>query len=191
MENNEFLPEGYIVPDKSNGYMKFKPGENRFRIVSKPIVGWEWWIEEDGNRRPMRTRDFGKIPAQFAGEAKHFWAMVVWNYDAKQLQVLEITQKGIQKFIEGLTRKPSWGAPYDYDLVVDRSGEGLETEYAVSPEPKAEVPLQARAALKAVSINLEALFDGQDPFTSNEKVEDLTEDVDPDEIPLEPEGEEK
>ena len=41
--NNGFLPSGY---KEVSNYMKFVDGENRFRILSPAIVGWEYWNED-------------------------------------------------------------------------------------------------------------------------------------------------
>ena len=46
MENNlnnktmDFLPDNYEAPQGGGGYMKFQKGDNKFRIVGKPIIGW-------------------------------------------------------------------------------------------------------------------------------------------------------
>ena len=37
-----FLPDGYEVPKSSGGgYMKFKQGANKCRILSAPVLGWD------------------------------------------------------------------------------------------------------------------------------------------------------
>ena len=186
--NDEFLPADYIVPDKSNGYMKFKQGDNIFRIVSKPITGAEWWVEEGESKKPMRVRPGTNIPGSvgFADKIKHFWAIVVWNYDAKQLQVLEITQKGIQTAITSLSRDKAWGNPMGYDLKVIRVGEGMDTEYTVMPRPKTDLTEEVATALEQTSINLDALFDGGDPFAPKDMA--TTEQVDEEEILFDEEG---
>lgn len=64
---SEFLPEGYEVPKTSGGYMKFKQGANKFRILSAPIIGWEYWTE---SKKPVRAKDrwtVSKRPAKAAG----------------------------------------------------------------------------------------------------------------------------
>jgi hypothetical protein len=71
-------------------------------------------------------------------EIKHFWAFVVWNYKEEKVQILEVTQKGIQKKLESLFNDADWGSPRNYDLVVTKSGEGMDTRYEVMPKvPKA------------------------------------------------------
>ena len=52
-----FLPKGYEIPTSEGGYMKFAIGENRFRILGKPILGWETWIETpEGNKQTLRVK---------------------------------------------------------------------------------------------------------------------------------------
>lgn len=160
---NDFLPEGYNIPSQSN-YMRFKPGANKFRILTSPILGYEWWVDRDGGRRPERVPMNGRIPVQFADEYKHFWAMVVWNYQENKIQILEITQKGIMNAIKALAADDSWGNPKEYDLTVTREGEGFDTEYMIMPNKPTSVPKEALEALKSTQIRLEALYEGNDPF---------------------------
>ncbi len=49
-----FLPEGYEISKKEKKYWKLsemKDGDNRLRIVMKPIVGWLDWNEKKPVRR--------------------------------------------------------------------------------------------------------------------------------------------
>jgi hypothetical protein len=173
-----FLPEDYKVPSTSN-YMKFKADDNRFRVLSKPVMGWEYWVDtEDGKRSPRRVKAFEELPAGVVNatnrekQAKHFWAFVVWNYAESKIQILELTQKSIMKAIETLSSDDDWGAPFDYDIVVKKEGDGLETEYQTNPKPKKEVDDEIAKAYKSVNIELEALYKGDDPFSANEKVDE-------------------
>jgi hypothetical protein len=170
---NSFLPDNYELPTSEGGYLRFKQGENRFRIMSSPILGYEYWTEEDGNRKPNRVRmeeqvDISQVPNP--EELKHFWAMVVWNYDANRLQILQLTQKGIMKSLKALTADEDWGNPKGkdgYDIVITREGEGLETEYQVSPKPKKELGEKITNIYKEAEINLDALYGGEDPFAKS------------------------
>ena len=90
-----FLPKEYESPATENKYMRLEQGDNSFRILSDAITGWELWTSEmiDGKevRKPNRFRDEESIPmALIDPEAmpKHFWAMVVWNYQDKKVQIL-------------------------------------------------------------------------------------------------------
>jgi hypothetical protein len=163
--DNAFLPKGYTAPKNTGNYYKLEKGDNRFRILSSAIIGYEYWTKEN---KPVRSRkQFTSVPAdaklndkgQFA--PKHFWAFLVWNYDEKKVQVMEITQTTIMAGIEAFVKNPKWGAPQGYDIVVHATGDGMEREYNVVPEPHSEAP-KADISL----IFLDALFDGGDPFNS-------------------------
>ena len=177
---NDFLPDNYEVPSNSDNYMKFIKGDNRFRILCSPILGYEWWTEVDGLRKPRRVRMGTPIPTNEVDDPetiKHFWAMVVYNYDAKKIQILEITQKGIQKTLKALAKDADWGTPVKtYDIVVTRSGDGLETKYEVLPKPAKKLDEGIERLYSDMSINLEALYDGADPFKEPEQEAEISVD---------------
>jgi hypothetical protein len=72
--------------------------------------------------------------------------------------------------IQNLTKDEDWGSPFNYDIKVTRTGDKLETEYAVSPKPKTPVKPEIASAVASTPFDLDALFVGGDPFkpvTSN------------------------
>ena len=161
---NDFFPESdYKIPETSN-YMKFAEGENPFRVLSSAIIGYEYFTNEN---KPIRSKDpFDSTPdIKKGGEVKHFWAFVVYNYNAKRIQILELTQKGIMKTIQAYVKNPKWGNPKEYDFIVTRTGSGLDTEYAVSVNPKSELDEVVAETYAKSSINLEKLYTGEDPFS--------------------------
>lgn len=179
---DNFLPADYEVPVKPGKYMKFQDGENRFRILDTPIMGWEWWVHEDGSivqrgekrlkgDKPVRCR-MSEFTEEGATEtAKHFWAMKVWNYKDKRVQLLEITQSKIQKPIKTYSKDEDWGSPLGYDLVVTKTGEGLETDYTVTPKPAKPLDKEIKAKSDSTKVNLTALYEGKEPFETSEDVE--------------------
>ena len=177
----DFLPEGYEVPKSAGNYMKFEEGENRFRILGKAIIGYLYWVtEKDGKRSPRRVHMNDTIPiGELEGDdkPKHFWAMPVYNFDVDKIQILEITQKGLHTSIKALVDNKKWGNPENYNLAVTRVGKDFNTKYSVQPEPqdKAEEELlkDVRKQYKEMNIDLDALYEGGDPFANSEDV--LTE----------------
>jgi len=160
-KENGFMPADYEAPKSGGNYMKFEQGDNLVRILDSPIVGWLQWVD----KKPIRTRYSEGIPEQLGEQSpKHFWAMPIWNYKNKQVEILEITQKGIQDFILMQTNDADWGSPVNYDINIKRAGEGLETSYQCIAKMPKEVSEEIATAWVATSINLEALFDGDDPF---------------------------
>lgn len=158
-----FLPENYESPKSSGHYMKFQDGENRIRILSRAIVGWEDWQDKKPIRFKMENKPIKSIDPQ--KPIKHFWAFIVYNYNEEQIQILQITQAGIRKAIEGLTRDNDWGKPHTYDLKIYKKGEGKETEYSVNPVPHKIISEAIEKSFFERPINLDALFDSQDPFS--------------------------
>lgn len=162
-----FLPEKYKTPNTSN-YMKFLEGKNKFRVLSSAITGFEYWNTEN---KPVRSPEMFeetptdiKIDKEGKYRINHFWAFVVYNYEAKRVQILQLTQKGIMSAIKNYVDEPDWGDPKGYDFVVTRSGSRLDTEYQVIANPHSPAPEEA----KAPKVNLEVLFEGKDPFALNE-----------------------
>lgn len=170
MDKDNFFPsEDYKIPSTSN-YMKFVDGKNKFRVLSSAIVGYEYWNTQN---KPVRSRvPYDEIPEDIKHEKdgsikiSHFWAFIVWNYDAKRVQILEVTQKSIQSAIKAYVDNEAWGNPKGYDIVVTRTGTGFDTEYQVIANPHSPTPPEAQKSLEAKKINLNALYDGSDPFVA-------------------------
>lgn len=181
---NEFFENAggeYEVPRAESNYMKFEQGDNKFRILEKPIFGWEGWKEgKDGKDVPVRFK-FTEKPENTTsfrdGRINHFWAMPVWNFRTERVEVLEITQKRIQQAIESLAKDEDWGSPLGYNLNVKREGEKLETKYMVNPAPNSEVPEEATKAFKALKdFDITRLYDGGDPFNPDSEKREVADD---------------
>lgn len=166
MADSKWLPKDYKRPETPSNYMKLEDGQNKLRIMSEPVMGFLYWnrdnkpvrvtMNERPEGRPEDMRDDDKI--------KHFWALIVWNYAEKRLQILELTQASIQGPIEDLAANADWGDPREYDITITKTGQKLDTEYSVMPSPARPVPDEARQAFSVTKIDLEQLFSGGDPF---------------------------
>lgn len=161
-----FLPQGYEAPKSSGFYMKLQDGDNKFRILSSPIIGWEDWLD----KKPIRFRfnDKPAKPVDAKKPVKHFWSMIVWNYQEEEIQILHLTQASIRNSIEALCSDEDWGAPYFYDIKIIRKGEALETEYTVNPVPHKKLGDHVIEKFKERPCNLDALFDCADPFAKDQ-----------------------
>lgn len=161
----EFLPDGYESLKIEKPYWKMsqmKEGDNRLRIVSRPIAGWIDW--KDG--KPLRYRP-GKQPSKSFDSLKPmrpFWCMHVWDYERQGLYVLEITQNSILKTLESLAKDPDWGDFLGYDIKIKKQGSGKDTKYGVTPLPHKPYSDAIVKAMKETPIRLEALYDGGDPW---------------------------
>ena len=176
----EFLPQDYNVPTGEGNYMKLEEGENKFRILQNPILGYELWI----GKKPKRYAMNQPIPIEDAEDAdidertgeprypKHFWAMAVYNYNLKKVQILELTQKTILRTIKGLNKSADWGSPLKYDIAIIKSGKSFDTTYEVIPSPPKFLSEEIKEAWEVVKdkININALYAGADPFAKDKMV---------------------
>lgn len=163
---NQFLPKSYEEPKSTSNYFRFQDGINSFRILGNAIIGWEYFNTEN---KPVRSKEpFESTPdIKKDGKVKHFWAFPIWNYQEKKVQIMELTQKSIQKAIMALINNPKWGDVKMFDISIIKSGEGLETEYTIQAEPPIGTPAnEILEAFSATKIDLEKLFTNGDPFKS-------------------------
>lgn len=165
MNNNFFPSEDYKMPVTSN-YLKLTEGDHTFRALSSAVVGWEYFNKDN---KPIRSRTvFEEMPSDLKkdGRINHFWAFIVWNYDENRIQILELTQKTIMGPMQALIKNPKWGNPKGYDITITRKGTTMQdTDYAVVPNPHTPITDDIQKAFEKSKVNLEALFEGIDPFT--------------------------
>lgn len=186
--DGEFLPKGYQVPKDSGSYMKFKQGSNKFRILSSPILGKEGWTVDNKPVRVGIDQEVPKSNLKPDKKVKHFWAMPVYNYAENKIQILEITQVGIQEIIRDYANNEDWGTPLEYDLTVNRKGEKFDTEYSVIAHPKKDLNVIVKKlwdGVKEKGFDLHKLFTNENPFGDGDvQVVDDEPEINVDEIPL-------
>lgn len=172
-----FLPESYQESTGSGGYMRLEPGENKFRIMSPAVHGWEDWLDNKPLRFPHNKKP--TKPSDPDRPIKQFFAFVVWNYKASAIQILHITQSSIRKGLANLCADSDWGEPSQYDLKIIKTGTGKETEYVLNPGARNPLTEAQVAAFRAQPIWLEHLFIGANPFQpgSNGELTPLTADL--------------
>lgn len=180
------FPEDFNT-EASSGYYKLEQGSNKFRIMSEPIFGQEYWkseTDDKGNlipgvngkpkRKPMRVPLTEVVPASELevdqwgnpGRVSHFMAMVVYDWKDGFFKVFSSVSKQVNAGIKALAESPEWGDPREYDITITRTGENRETKYNVMPSPKKELNDTILEAFKDKKYNLKALFDGGNPFES-------------------------
>ena len=150
-------------------YVKFQDGDKRsLRILSKPVTGYEFWIDdEDGNRRPVRWRPKADRPDVVGDErAKKFVAFTVFEYSADgkggEVKIWQFSQRSIIDQMAMLFKDRHWS---EYELVVVRAGKGLDTKYNVTGiQSPIEDNLVSFASQADKYVDLEKLFTGDNPF---------------------------
>lgn len=179
MSNENFFGDGYEPPKTKNKYTKFEKGETSFRVITTSISGVEFWKKEGESRVPVRypknavpNDEF--IRANFeqnrSGDyGKDFLAFGVYNHKEKCVQLCELTQVSLIRSLYDYAKNPKWGNPSKYDIVVTKEGEGINTTYKLMPDPPCVLPDEVMEEVINTPLNLNALFEGGDPF--EEKVE--------------------
>jgi len=160
-----FLPEGFEELRTDKPYWKMsqmKEGDNKLRIVSRPIAGWIDWID----KKPKRTRPEDKPSSSYDEEKpmKAFWCCYVWDYTRKGLFILEITQASILKALTGFAKDEDWGDFTKYDLKIKKEGTGKDSRYSITPLPHKDLAPEILEALNRAPVHLENLYDNGDPW---------------------------
>ena len=163
---NGFLPDGYEVPKSWGKYVRLGKGDTKLRILSSPLLGWEYFTTENKPKRfnwkekPKETpwiKKWDKI--------KEFWAMPVWNYKDECIQIWQISQVSIKEAINNLVRNEDWGSPLEYDLTINKKWEWYsETKYSVTPSPKKIPDEKIMWEWQEIKIDLKKLITWEDPF---------------------------
>jgi len=161
-----FYPSNYKRKESQSDYMRLAEGEQKVRILTAPIMGFETWSELDGKKTPHRARLFSEainLPSE-DGKVKEFNAFIVWDYSASMVRVLNVTQRTIQEAIYLQTLDSDWSDPTKYDIVIKRMGKGMDTEYTVVFKLPKELEPQITLAFKAVTISPDNYFSGGHPI---------------------------
>jgi hypothetical protein len=162
------LPSNYEAPEKPSNYLKLTEGTHKFRIMSDIIVGEEWWEEVNGKKTPLRVRSESELPDNVE-KSRHFWAMIIWNYTAERIQILNIVQGSLQDAIYDLEHNPDWGDSRGYDITITRTGRSLQdTRYKLTSSPPKPLAKNIQEAYDTCNVLLEDLYEGKDPFAKDD-----------------------
>lgn len=172
MTNDNFLPVDYVAPSTDGGYMKFEQGQNKFRVLGSALIGWEYFNQDNKPQRfamdqkPIDPKDIKIDNKGNKSKVRHFRAFPVFNYQKNSIEILELTQSKIMATIKEYIDNVKWGNPTAYDIIVGRTGEGLDTEYTVTVDPKEELTKEIKESYDGMNIYMEALLMGENPFTT-------------------------
>ena len=171
--DNSFIPQDYTAPTGGGGFTKLNPGDNRMRILSSPLMLWVIWADKkvkrvsflDANNRA--TAKPAKPDVEGA-TVKHGWGLVIWNYETEAIEVFELDKQAIIAALTSYGKDPDWGHPKNYDIVIKKTGAGMDTEYAFVAKPAKPVNDQIVEAFVANPIDLgQLLIEGGNPFITN------------------------
>lgn len=163
------IPKGTEIPKSSGQFVKLQEGSNKFRFLSDVVIGWEGWKD----KKPFRHEgSICKIKPEQVDlnqngkpSINYFWAMVVWNYSEKRIQVLELTQKTIMSPLYELEQNEDWGDLKNYDVTITKKKEGDKTTYTTLGIPPKTLTEEVKKAYEESDVDLTKLFDGEYPMT--------------------------
>jgi len=96
-----------------------------------------------------------------------------------QRKIWQINQASIREMITAFNDNEKYGDPRGYDLVVARQGSGLDTSYTVVANPPEKLSDEDRAiATEALeTVDVEALYAGEDPFDAGSSENQVGDEV--------------
>ena len=172
-----FLPKNYTAPAQSSNYLKLTEGANKFRVCSPAVIGFEYWTNDNKpvrlKSKPTEKPNDVRVNDDGSYTIKHFWAFSVLDRKDKVVKILELTQPSIMREIQALLENEDWGDITGYDITITRTGQGLETRYSVQPSPHKELTKEEQSLVARTEINLEALFQGANPFEAKVEIAEV------------------
>lgn len=163
---------------------KFENDVTKVRVMDVPITGYQWWVKAEGQDHnvPVRVKEAPEeVPANaepdnYGNYVKYFESFIIWNYDTKNIQIMQVVQTTIQDGMMKLDM--DFDDLRNYDIKINKEKKGERIKYSVSPTKPSDIPLEAAEAFESNPVNLNALYDGEDPFASKGTEEVSVDDVD-------------
>ena len=167
-----FLPENFEAPKGESKYLKLKIGQTKFLPLDSAIVGYIAWSESKPIRRKtlkeIESENYDKFDKSGKPQnPKYFIAFPVWDYESQSVKIIEITQNSIINAINNFYLDSEWGDPVmNYSFTIEGTGEGIERRYSVRANPPRPIETKIAEEFAENPVNLDALFDGEDPFAA-------------------------
>lgn len=133
-----------------SGFFKAEQGQTEVMLVDSVVTGYQAWMldgsckkqpevfEEpiEGIRKKKIKDKDGNVTGEEDEKQQFYWAVALYNFETKQFEVAQFTQKGIRDELLGLQNNKNWGDPVgNYTITIEKSGEGLQTRYKVTANP--------------------------------------------------------
>lgn len=163
-----FFTQNYERQSAAEGqYLRLAPNTTAtFRVITQPVEGLQIF---DGNNRPHRWRIGEPAPSivhELNERPKAFAAFGVWHYEDNAPKIYHLTTRGVLLDLANIAEIE--GSPFEYDIQVVRKGAGLDTKYYTKVTARGEASPEVKAAADAwaKTLNLDALFTGDNPFNT-------------------------
>lgn len=180
-----------FTPDAGNSdytMQNLESGDSfKLRFMTEILDGWSLWAEEEGKPTVIRAEEKEDIdPSQAAtnklsgksNKRKQFVAGIVYNYETERFEVFETDKASIIKKLWELDQDPDLGDLQGYDIKLNKTGQGMDTRYAVLPLGKSKVKKDIKERFDELEYNLHALYDGGNPLEATGiNTEDIADEV--------------
>lgn len=159
MSTEQFVDPSYEAPSSGGGYTTIEQGDNRFRILSSPLMVWVIWNDGKPLRVPYNKDKKPTLPTGENPSVKHAWLLIVYNYKTESIEVMELDKMTVIRPLLTHAQDPDWGHPKHYDVVIKKEGSGKDnTKYSFIAKPKSEVIQEIKDAYFDTPIDLEELL---------------------------------
>lgn len=144
--------------------------EHRFRLFGTGITGFEAWTTDNKPVRYAEKPEDADLPPNVKIEdngspiVRRFLAGLVYDYASEDFKILQLTQKSLMNGLFKYMQDEDFGDPTGYDIKLTRKGSGMKTEYSLVAAPPKPPAKAVEAEYADLYCNLEALFEGKDPF---------------------------
>lgn len=170
-----FYNKDYKGPkSESTNYLKIEDGKNIFRFMGDVFTYNRYWKGKrpyiyDQELEIPQDADFNMVKVSWQLEPvkrfkkQHIWAVVaIRKQDNGKLDIgiLEMPQATLQKTLMNYFEEEDFGDFTKYDLVITRSGSGLETSYGVVAKPPKELVKEEISLYESFEMkDLKAVYD--------------------------------
>lgn len=144
----------------------------RIRFFGEGATGFVAWTTD---KKPLRWELHPEVLPEIvrpnddgSRTAKFFLAGICWDYETKMFRVVEITQKGIIGDIQKYVADEDFGDPTEYDIVISRTGNGLDTKYDTLAKPPKPISADVKAKFAELEWDLSNLYAGRHPWADSE-----------------------
>ena len=147
---------------------KLTDKERRVRFMGEGKTGWTAWSTEN---KPLRWEYLPEEPPDnikpdLSGKKalKRFLVTVVYDYESDDFKIFEMTQRSLMEQLFKYYQDSDYGDPTAYDIKLSKTGTGKETSYSLVAAPPKPIGKDILARFDEFYCNLDALYDGGDPF---------------------------
>lgn len=132
---------------KPSDFMSFVEGENKIRIVSTGVIGFQH-VMKTANRfinLGLCSEDETCENCRKGYEPKRVWKWIVLDYSDMKIKILDAGPMLGNQICEMASIS---GDPQEYDILVKRVGQKLKTEYTALKGESKELPEEIKKTLE-------------------------------------------